>query len=278
MVAGTIGNMDLERRDGVSFLQFSAWKDLYGYSHAFSTREGGVSEDYFSSMNLSFFLGDSEENVVENYRRFCGAADLRMESLVSGAQIHGTRIRKVGRENCGEGVIFRSRREEADGLCTDVPGVTLLTFHADCVPLFFIDPERKCIALSHAGWRGTVGNIAGKTISALHEYYGSKPENVFAGIGPCICKECYEVDETVASKARTLPVNLSGILFDKGEGKYLFDLARCNHALMIHAGMSSENIILGGVCTMEHQNLLYSHRGTGGKRGVHGAFLRIDET
>ncbi len=273
-----IGTMDLCRKDGVSFLRFHEWSGLTGFSHAFSTREGGVSEGYFSSMNLSYYLGDREENVDENYRRFCAAAGFRTEKLVSGAQVHETRIREVGLTDCGQGVTDRSVREEADGLCTNVPGVTLVTYHADCVPLYFIDPVRKCIALSHAGWRGTVANIAGITVETLRSRYGSRPEDLIAGIGPCICKDCYEVDETVAEKARLLPIGLSGILFEKGNGKYLFDLARCNRDLMIRAGMDADRITLGGVCTMCRGDLLYSHRGTGGKRGVHGAFLRIDES
>ena len=277
MKSETIGNMTLRRNEGVSFLQFSAWEGISGFSHAFSTREGGVSEGYYSKMNLSFFLGDREENVFENYHRFCNAAGFRIEDLVSGAQIHETTVRSVGRENRGEGVLRHETRIEADGLCTDQLGVTLVTYHADCVPLYFIDPKRRCIALSHAGWRGTVADIAGKTVSALCERYGSDPKDLIAGIGPCICKDCYEVDEAVASKARLLPVDLSQILTETGEGKYQFDLARCNRALMVRAGMDEAKITLGKVCTMCRGDLLYSHRGTGGKRGVHGAFLRIDE-
>ena len=271
----TVGRMTYEERDGVGILRFADWEGLSFLNHAFSTRLGGVSEGVFSSMNLSFGRGDSRENVLENYGRFCRAAGFPYEGLISSAQIHETVIRRVGKENAGSGIWREQEAPGVDGLCTDEPGAVLVTHYADCVPLYFADPVKKCVGLAHAGWRGTVKQIGKKMTEALAREFGSDPKDIFAGIGPSIGVECYEVDDPVADAVKALPISPEGVLFPKGNGKYQLDLWECNRRILLSAGIPPEHIAVGGVCTMCHHDLLFSHRFTHGERGGMAAFLAI---
>ncbi|HCT91145.1 MAG TPA: laccase domain-containing protein, partial [Lachnospiraceae bacterium] len=124
--------------------------------HGFTTRLGGVSEGMWSSMNLSFTRGDKVEHVQENYRRIADAIGFPVEKIVCSDQTHTTNVEVAIAARCGEGVLRPRSRRDVDGMVTDVPGVVLATFYADCVPLYFVDPVRRAIGLSHSGWRGTV--------------------------------------------------------------------------------------------------------------------------
>ena len=155
-----IGQMQLVEQQGVSFLTFPQLARFPWLNQAFSTRLGGVSPGEVSSMNLNFNRGDLDENVLENYRRFCRAAGFEFDSLVASAQDHHTEIRRVTAEQAGVGSWKPRDRQSVDGLITDEPGVTLVTYYADCVPLYFVDPVHRAIGLAHAGWRGTVAGMA----------------------------------------------------------------------------------------------------------------------
>ena len=180
----TLCQMNFHRAGAVEYLTFPALEALPLIRHAFSTRSGGVSPGVFSSMNLSFGRGDPDENVRENYRRFCRAAGFDPESLVLSAQDHHTVVRAVTRADRGRGITRERGWQGVDGLMTDEPGVTLVTHYADCVPLYFVDPVKRVVALSHAGWRGTVAQMAAVTVGAMERTYGCRAEDLVAAIGP----------------------------------------------------------------------------------------------
>ena len=113
-------------------------------------------------MNLSYTRGDKKENVDENYRRIAGIMDCSMNDFLLTHQTHTTNVRVVTEEDRGKGIIKERDYEDVDGLVTNVPGIVLSTFYADCVPLYFVDPVKKAIGLSHSGWRGTVKRIRTK--------------------------------------------------------------------------------------------------------------------
>ena len=125
-------------------------------------------------MNLGFGRGDSDEKVSENYRRFCAAAGFDPESLVCGVQVHKTDIRRVGLEHRGQGIWRENSCQSADGLCTNVPGVTLVVYAADCVPVYFVDPVRRAIGLAHAGWRGAAAGMPQVMVRRMAEEFGSR--------------------------------------------------------------------------------------------------------
>lgn len=279
-VAGPVGGMELEVKDGVGVLRFPGWMGLEGVTHAFSTRLGGVSQGEFAAMNLGYGRGDPDENVEENYRRFCAAAGFDPESPVCGCQVHKTEIRRVGREHRGLGVWRANDCDNADGLCTNEPGVTLVVFAADCVPVYFVDPVNRAIGLAHAGWRGAAAGMPEVMVRRMEEEFGTKPEDILAAIGPSICKDCFEVDEPVAKEFLALDgaehFVAGPVLTGGGEEKYHVDLWECCRRSLLAAGVREENITVGRVCTMEESSLLFSHRKTRGQRGSNCAMLALD--
>ena len=117
-------------------------------------------------------------------------------------QTHTTNVRVITEEDRGKGILRPQDYSDVDGMITNVPGIVLVTSYADCVPLYFVDPVRKAIGLSHSGWKGTVGHIGQKTVEKMHEVYGSEPKDIVAAIGPSICQSCYEVSDDVAEAFR----------------------------------------------------------------------------
>lgn len=244
--------------------------------HCFTTRRGGVSQGIFSSMNLSFTRGDDEEAVKENFRRVAKAMGVEYERIVCSDQTHTTCVRRVTQEDAGCGLVRERTYHEVDGLITDVPGITLATFYADCVPLYFVDPKHRAIGLSHSGWRGTVHRMARETLQAMHTAYGTKPQDVLCAIGPSICRSCYEVGEDVAAAFRDGFGNKTDtILFPEDNGRYQLDLWQANVCVLQETGVLEEQIIRPNLCTCCNDKLLFSHRASHGKRGNLAAFLCI---
>ena len=137
------GDMQVRQNNGITYLSYPRLEQESAIVHGFSTRLGGVSEGYLGSMNLSFSRGDNPENVLENYRRISKAIGFPVESIVTSDQTHTTNVRRVGKKDCGCGVLTPRTFHDIDGLITNEPGVTLATFYADCVPLYFYDPTHN---------------------------------------------------------------------------------------------------------------------------------------
>lgn len=246
--------------------------------HGFTTRAGGVSEGIFSSMNLSFTRGDKEEAVRENYKRLAKTLDVSYEKFVFTDQTHTINVRKVTAEDAGRGLIKERGYTDVDGLITDVPGLVLSTFYADCVPLFFVDKVHHAIGLSHSGWRGTVARMGHVTLEAMHKEYGTNPEDVICAVGPSICQDCYEVSEDVAEEfQREFLGHEDEILIAKENNKYQLDLWKANEIILLEAGVKPEHLAVTNICTCCNPKLLFSHRASHGKRGNLGAFLCLKE-
>ncbi len=259
---------NIETIDGVTVVKLPILEEL-GVLHGFSTKKGGVSEGIYKSMNLSFSRGDDEEAVMENHRRLASSLGYEVESLVFSDQVHKTNIRTVTREDCGKGILKERDYAEIDGLITNDPEVTLITFYADCIPLYFVDPVKKVVAMAHSGWRGTVSRIGQKMIERMSNEFSCERRDIRCVIGPGICQGCYEVSEDVAQEFQRefLEHQWQNILLDKKNGKYQLNLWEANRIILHEAGIAPSNIETSGLCTCCHQDLLFSHRATGGKRG-----------
>ena len=266
-------------KNGVLYFTFPQLGAQPGFVHGFSSRIGGVSQNEFAEMNLSFSRGDDPERVKENYRRIASAIGFDDEKLVCSDQTHTNHVREVTEEDCGKGYLRPRDYTDVDGLVTNEPGVVLATFFADCVPLYFIDPEHRAIGLSHSGWKGTVSDIAGVTVRMMREKYGSRPEELLAAIGPSICQDCYEVSEDVIEQVReSYREELWPELFYRKEnGRYQLNLWEACRQNMLRAGLRPEHIEVTDVCTCCNPDLLFSHRASHGKRGNLAAFLGICE-
>lgn len=248
-----------------------------GFVHGFSTRLGGVSKEHLYSMNLSFSRGDDPENVKENYRRIAEAIGFDPENLVFSDQTHTKNIRKVTLEDKGKGITRERDYTDVDGLITNVKGLVLATFYADCVPLFFIDPVHKAIGLSHSGWKGTVQKIGKATVEQMTQEFGTDPKDVIAAIGPSICQDCYEVSVDVIRQFQEVfeEKDWEALFYAKENGKYQLNLWEANHKIMLEAGISEEHIQITDICTCCNPDLLYSHRASKGMRGNLAALLSI---
>lgn len=243
--------------------------------HGFSTRLGGVSTGIFSSLNLGFTRGDEYDLVLENHKRISRSIGFNYKDIVTSKQTHTTNIKVVGEEDKGKGIITDRDYSDIDGFVTNVPGIPLATYYADCVPLFFVDVKEKAIGLSHSGWRGTVNEMGLKTVRVMEREYGSQPENIVAFIGPSICQKCYEIGLDVAEEflKKFSENDKDKILIKKDKEKFQLDLWKANEIIMLKAGIKKENIDITDICTCCNSDLLFSHRASKGERGSLGAFL-----
>lgn len=270
--------MTLNNADTVPYLTYNSLSEIKFINHAFSTRLGGVSEGEFTSMNLAFNRGDNPECVTENYKRLCKSAGFDFESLTASAQDHHTFVRAVTKADRGVGIYKPRDMESVDAIITNETGVTLVTYYADCTPLYFVDTKNRAIGLAHGGWRGTVGRIAEKTIQKMTGLYGTNPADITAAVGPAISVCCYEVDKPCIDNFYALEdLDKEKFIFPKDGGKYMLDLLECNRQILVSAGVKPENITVSDVCTNCNSELLWSHRATKGHRGTMCAFMCLIE-
>lgn len=266
--------MKLHNTDSVPYLTYDSLSEITFINHAFSTKHGGVSEGEFESMNFAFNRGDNPDNVTQNYKRFCQSAGFEYETLTASAQDHNTVVRAVTEKDCGVGIYKPRDMESVDALITNEKGVTLVTYYADCTPLFFVDTKNKAIGLAHAGWRGTVGRIGEKVVKKMTELYDTNPADIKAAIGPAISVCCYEVDYPCAENFLKLEgLESEKFVFPKENGKYMLDLLETNRQILVSCGVKPENITVSDVCTNCNSDLLWSHRATKGHRGTMCAFM-----
>ena len=262
---------DEKEVNGVPFLSYPMLEETGIVNHGFSTRLGGVSKGCWATMNISTTRGDDPEDVRENQRRIAGAIGVQPEDMTFTNQTHTTNVAVVKAGDRGK------RFQETDGMITDVPGLILATFYADCVPLYFVDPKRRVVGLSHSGWRGTVQKIGNVTVRKMTEEYGCDPGDILAAVGPSICQECYEVSEDVIERVKNAfdRKYWDGLFYGKADGKYQLNLWEANRIVFLESGIQPEHISLPNLCTCCNPELLFSHRASHGKRGNLGAFLGL---
>jgi YfiH family protein len=261
------------------YLEYPLLTDTKIVHHGFSTRLGGVSQGCYASMNLSFTRGDDEAAVRENYHRIAKSIGVKCENMVLSQQTHTTNVRVVTEKDKGKGIVTPLDYTDVDGMVTNIPGICLVTFYADCVPLYFVDPVQKAIGLSHSGWRGTVGKIGKETIRKMEEQYGSDPKDILAAVGPSICKDCYEVSEDVILEFQKNFEERywNDLFYRKENGKYQLDLWKANEIIFKESQILPEHIAVTNICTHCNSEILYSHRTSGDRRGNLSAFLALKE-
>ncbi|MCR4568211.1 MAG: peptidoglycan editing factor PgeF [Pseudobutyrivibrio sp.] len=273
--------MNKETKNGVTYMTFDSLKKA-NVKHGFSTRLGGVSTGVYDSLNLGFNRGDSDDNVRENYRRISAALDMNYQRMCLSKQTHTTNVIVVDEKDAGNGIIRPLPYDDVDGLITNVKDMPLVTFYADCVPLYFYDPINEVVALSHSGWRGTVGKIGKITIEKMSQHFGTNPKDVLCCIAPSICKNCYEVSADVADEfIRAFgPENKDRLLrpsiFNPQDNdKYMLDLWEACKLVFLEAGVPESNIEITDYCTRCNPKLFYSHRIMGANRGSLAAFISL---
>lgn len=267
----------IHREGHLVYLTIPAFDKTGLVHHCFSTKLGGVSEGIYESMNVSFGRGDSDENVKKNLEILCGAVGIDAKDLVFSDQIHEDVIMTVDEDDRGKGIVQENDRVGVDGLMTNRVKVPLHTTYADCVPLYFLDTVKKIIAISHAGWRGTVKAIGAKTVNKMVEVYDSQPKDILACIAPSIGPCCFEVGEEVVQEFRQTfsEDDQKKVIRKMPESKYKIDLWTANKLVLLSAGILPEHITVTDICTKCNHDVMFSHRATKGKRGSLAAIMEL---
>jgi YfiH family protein len=220
--------------------------------HGYSQRAGGVSLAPYASLNLGSHVGDDLDNVRANRRLFSEVLGIPAERWVTAEQVHGGDVAQVTEVAAGWKI------PGVDALVTDVPDLPLALFYADCASLFFYDPAQRAIGLAHAGWRGTVAEIAIRTARGMAEAFGSRPKELLVGLGPHIGPCCYEVGEEVVTALE----RWEGAIQHREERAFA-DLGAANRAQLLSAGISKENIYQADPCTSCDVDAFFSYRREG---------------
>ena len=242
--------------------------------HCFTTRRGGVSEGYLASMNIGTHRGDDPKNVAENYRILANALGFDPEKLVLTKQTHTDTVRVVDKTHWGTG-LTKPEFPPCDGLVTATPGTALVIFTADCTPILLHDPVTGAVGAAHAGWRGTAADIAGKTVAAMVNNFGCRPENIRAAIGPNIAQCCFQTDRDVPEALLKTYGEGIGAYIQARDGKYYVNLKAANAFALNRAGV--KKIAVSDLCTACDTDLFWSHRCTGADRGSQGAIIVCKE-
>ncbi len=228
----------------------------------FSTREGGVSEGPFRSLNLAS-RDDDPGAVAENMLRFARACQLSKCPPAMQRQVHGSQVTWVGGDD-GPGP-SDVRGMDGDALLTRQAGVPLAVLVADCVPILLWDPDHGVVGAVHAGWRGTALGIAGVALAEMRERAGTDPGAVKVAIGPAICGDCYEVGPEVAG-ALAAHLAPDDYLASGDDERERVDLRRANRALLMADGVPPDAIGMVGGCTACEEHF-YSYRCDGPRTG-----------
>ena len=264
----------LHEHEGVNWFSAACFDQILGINLAIATRFGGVSDGMYSTLNFSVSQGDDPAKVRENFIRFGKAVGLPAQQMVLSQQTHTTNLRYCTGEDGGKGILRERGYTDIDGLYTDQPGVGLVISFADCVPVFLADPDKKVIAAVHSGWRGTVGRIGTKMIGIMADQFGCDPRNIYALIGPSICQDCYEVDEPVIARFKDeYSQEQWPLLFKQSDeqnmtGHCQLDLWQAARLNLLEAGVDDQHITVTNLCTCCNPDIIFSHRATGGRRGV----------
>lgn len=256
------------------YMELGGWSAPDSIVSGITTKYNGVSKAPFDSLNMGLHVGDEPKDVVRNRELLAEAIQFPLESWVLGEQVHGTEIAVVTKNEAGCGSReLADSLPSVDGLITKEKGMLLAAFFADCVPLYFFDSKSEWIGMAHAGWRGTVANMAGKMVDAMRAN-GANKDSIQAMIGPCISKNRYEVDNYIIQQ---IPEQFrADVLQPSGSDRYFLDLQALNRLYMLQAGIQDENILTAAHCTYDSPEF-YSHREDQGKTGRMIGFIGMKE-
>lgn len=257
------------------YFSLKEWMDRFpGLEAGFTTKNGGVTQQAFTGLNFGFHVGDDQNSVCKNRLLLAEKIDFPLSRWVGAEQTHNIHIAEIAKNDQGRGSdAYESSFSGTDGFLTDEEGVLLTLCFADCVPLYFIEPETRLIGVAHAGWKGTVNGMAGEMINKFQQN-GAKTEKISAVIGPSICKKCYIVDERVINLVKNILDGVDILPYNQvSEGQYSLDLKELNRQILIKAGVEPGNIQVTDYCTSCSTEHFYSHRRDKGNAGRMMAYI-----
>lgn len=258
-----VGDSTLFRFDGL---------DVFPLIHAVTTRDLSLPGD--GDINLAGRL--SLDEATANRRVWADLLGIDASALVAGRQVHGTHVQAVDDRHRGHGAVrIEDAIPQTDALITRTPGLPLIIYTADCVPVLVYDPEEHALGLAHAGWRGTVGNIAGAVVAAMSAEFGSRPENLIVRLGPSIGPCCYEVGDEVIDAWRASGVDRCIEAIQPKEPRAHLDLWRANGLAFEAAGVPADHVEHSGICTRCHAERYFSRRAAQGHRGLFATIAQL---
>ncbi|RMF42405.1 MAG: peptidoglycan editing factor PgeF [Anaerolineae bacterium] len=241
--------------------------DAAGVQHAVFTRQGGVSPPPWNSLNMGGTVGDQRERVLANIRRGLQFFGRDLRSVYDVWQVHGRDV------ICASAPRNGAEYARADAILSDTPGLTLMMRFADCVPVLLYDPVHRVAGMVHAGWQGTVKGVVLAAVERMQVQYGSRPQDILAGIGPSIGPDHYEVGpEVVVQVQEAFGAQADTLLFTPN-GRTHLDLWRANALWLHQAGV--QQVEIAGLCTACDLEHWYSHRAEGGATGRFGAMIVV---
>ncbi len=257
-------------RGGPVYYQFEQWLDTPGLTHGVFTRQGGVSGPPWGTLNVGGTVGDEPANVQRNARLIYDTLEVDAARVCTVWQVHSADTVIGNGPTPGRRWLAR-----ADGLVTDRPGVSLTMRFADCVPILLYDPVHQAIGIAHAGWRGTVGQVAASTLRTMQTAYGTDPAQVQAGIGPSIGPDQYQVGPEVVAAIERAFGGAEGLIRYAQDGSAYLNLWEANRLTLERAGV--RRIEVAGLCTASNTAEFYSHRAERGKTGRFCALIALKD-
>ncbi|MEW8958294.1 MAG: peptidoglycan editing factor PgeF [Moorella sp. (in: firmicutes)] len=264
-----------ENIEGITYWRVAFLEERAPVKAYFSGRSGGTSRPPYASLNLGLHVGDAPQAVLANRQRLARLLGLPLDNWVVGEQVHGNEVAVVSALDAGRGAEeLTTALPGVDALVTAAPGLTLVAFYADCVPLYLVDPVRGGIGLAHAGWKGTVLRVGARLVAGLAAL-GGRPADFLAAVGPAVGLCCYQVDARVAAAVKASLPWAEDVLHPEASDRYRLDLPRANYLELLAAGLRPENIAVAGLCTCCLSREFFSYRAARGATGRQAALLSL---
>lgn len=241
------------------FENLSEFKNLF---HFTTTVSGGVSDGDYATFNLGMYSGDDIDCVAENRERLAQILNIQEEDIIVPHQIHDDKILIIDETFSNKTDLEKVQSLNGiDALITNQRNICIGITTADCVPVLIYDTEKKILASVHAGWKGTVSKIAEKTVEKMMSVFGSNPDDLYVGIGPCISQTYFEVGDEVVDAFSHVGYLMEEISYRNEEtGKVHVDLQWTNKLILIEAGIPVRNIEVSNLCTYANPDMFFSAR------------------
>lgn len=231
----------------------------------FTTRQGGKSKHPLNTLNMGLHINQDQKNALANRKLLSEKLAIPLSNWVGGEQIHSTNQKIVTHRDLGKGAIsYHNALKKVDGLITNQKKILCTAYFADCVPIFYFDPVTNYIGIAHAGWRGSVKQMAKKMVETFKDV-GVDIKNLLVVIGPCISQLNYEVDQKIIQQIDERFIAKTTI--KKDNNRYLLNLKQLNIEILLQSGVLRHNIDITNYCTYTHQDLFFSHRRDQGQTG-----------
>ncbi|MDA3907814.1 MAG: peptidoglycan editing factor PgeF [Sulfurimonas sp.] len=223
-------------------------------THAFTTKDGGVSKKLYNSLNLAFHVNDNLLDVTRNHELLASTLKYNKRTLVHMKQIHSDLVHIVDETDDFDNPPI------CDALITDKTNIPLMVMVADCSPILFYDSKKEVIAVAHAGRQGAFKNIVKNVINSFVKNYGSDAKDISAIVGTSIGVCCYEVGSEIYEEAKELDLNYA---IQKRDANFYLDISKILKSQLLASGVKEENIEFSSECSCCKNDIYFSYRADG---------------